>query len=343
MRTATLILLFAVPIFAAPQDRAKSKSEGSQTSTMPAGPPPRFEAIPANVTAGQATQLTWTVEGATSVNIQPVVGNVPASGSAPVTPGETTTYTLTAVVPSGNVTATTTVTVALAGPGATPPSVELPAPAATTPAGMTAPVPSAATSAMPEMPKAGGTAPGIDPTKMGAPRDGTNKPPAKVDEHAFILGAEDQIAISVYGSPEFSGSHMIRPDGKITLNFIGEVTATDLTPEQLSNEIKERIKKYIVDPDVSVQVLAVRSKKYFIQGEVGRTGEFPLTVPTRVLEALVNAGGFKDFANKKNIIIMRGTDMRGTQRIRFNYNEVIKGKHLEQNIYLQPGDIILVR
>ena len=190
---------------------------------------------------------------------------------------------------------------------------------------------------------AGATAPSIDPTKMGAPRDGTNKPSAKVDDHAFILGAEDQIAISVYGSPEFSGSHMIRPDGKITLNFIGEVMATDLTPEQLGNEIKERIKKYIVDPDVSVQVLAVRSKKYFIQGEVGRTGEFPLTVPTRVLEALVNAGGFKDFANKKNIIIMRGTDMRGTQRIKFNYNEVIKGKHLEQNIYLQPGDIILVR
>ena len=341
MRTATLILLFAVvPVFAAPQDRAKSKSEGSQSSAMPAGPAPRFEAIPASVTAGQATQLTWTVEGATSVNIQPVVGNVPASGSAPVTPGETTTYTLTAVLPSGNVTATTTVTVALTAPGATP-STELPAPATTSPASMAVPPPSAATSTMPEAPKA--TAPAIDPTKMGAPRDGTNKPAAKVDTHAFILGAEDQIAISVYGSPEFSGSHMIRPDGKITLNFIGEVTATDLTPEQLGNEIKERIKKYIVDPDVSVQVLAVRSKKYFIQGEVGRTGEFPLTVPTRVLEALVNAGGFKDFANKKNIIIMRGTDMRGTERIKFNYNEVVKGKHLEQNIYLQPGDIILVR
>jgi polysaccharide export outer membrane protein len=107
--------------------------------------------------------------------------------------------------------------------------------------------------------------------------------------------------------------------------------------------VKDRIKKYVVDPDVSVSVLAVRSKKYFIQGEVNKTGEFPLTVPTRVLEALVNAGGFRDFANKKKIIIMRGTDMTsGTQRLQFNYNEVIKGKHLEQNIYLRPGDIILV-
>jgi polysaccharide export outer membrane protein len=75
---------------------------------------------------------------------------------------------------------------------------------------------------------------------------------------------------------------------------------------------------------------------------VGRTGEFPLTVPTRILEALVNAGGFKDFANKKKIIVMRGSAGGAPQRLNFNYNDVIKGKHMEQNIYLQPGDIIIV-
>src|SRR5438270_3485984 len=106
MRTATLILFLAVvPMFAAPQDSPKPSAPQA----------PRFEAVPATVAAGQATQLTWTVEGATSVSIQPVVGSVPASGSAPVTPAETTTYTLTAVVPSGNVTATATVTVGPAG------------------------------------------------------------------------------------------------------------------------------------------------------------------------------------------------------------------------------------
>ncbi len=342
MRTATLFLIATLlPIFAAPQDR-KSQTEGTQTqqnSTTPAAPAPRFEAIPAIVTAGQATQLTWTVDGATSVSIQPVVGDVPASGSAPVTPGETTTYKLTAVLPSGTVTATATVTVNMAPAAAAPPSATETAPKA--PAAVMAP---AAANDPNKMDPNKLDPARIDPNKMAAPR-GTSKKPVgvHVDDHAFVLGAEDQIAITVYGSPEFSGSHMIRPDGKITLNFIGEVTATDLTPEQLGNEIKEKIRKYIVDPDVSVQVLAVRSKKYFIQGEVGRTGEFPLTVPMRVLEALVNAGGFKDFANKKNIIIMRGTDMRGTERIKFNYNEVIKGKHLEQNIYLQNGDIILVR
>jgi polysaccharide export outer membrane protein len=325
MRTVALFLLIAaLCVFAAPQESAKPKSEPA--------PAPRFEAIPPSVAAGQTAQLTWAVEGATSVTIQPVVGSVPASGSAPVSPSETTTYTLTAVAPSGNISVTATVTV---GPAATTPQTgaaetrtpESAAPAAETAPKLPVPHPAAVT----------------DPASLAAPSDATTKPPvAVVDEHAFILGAEDQIQITVYGSPEFSGSHMIRPDGKITLNFIGEVMAADVTPEQLGNVIRDRIKKYVVDPDVSVSVLAVRSKKYFIQGEVNKTGEFPLTVPTRVLEALVNAGGFRDFANKKNIIIMRGTDMRGTERLKFNYNEVIKGKHLEQNIYLRPGDIILV-
>src|SRR5205085_7447286 len=111
MRTATLFLLFAtIRVFAAPQDPIKAKQE---PATAPA---PRFEAIPPNVTPGQTAQLTWTVEGATSVTIDPVIGTVPASGSAPVSPAETTTYKLTAVMPSGNITATATITVGPAAP-----------------------------------------------------------------------------------------------------------------------------------------------------------------------------------------------------------------------------------
>jgi polysaccharide export outer membrane protein len=340
MRTATPFLIFAVSLLAAPQDRAtRPDAAANQEKPAVAAPATRFEANPASVTAGQATQLTWKVEGATNVNIEPVVGSVPASGSAPVTPSETTIYTLTASLPSGIVKATATVTVN------TPGTEDGKSPASATPASnetvsLPAPGSPAANGSTPKTPAV--TAPLIDPGKMGAPR--SVKPVGvNVDYHEFVLGAEDQIAISVYGSPEFSGTHMIRPDGKITLNFIGEVMAADRTPEELGNDIKERIKKYIVEPDVSVSVLMVKSKKYFIQGEVGRTGEFPLTVPTRVLEALVNAGGFKDFANKKNIIIMRNTTSNSTERLKFNYNEVIKGKHLEQNIYLKPGDIILVR
>ncbi len=131
---------------------------------------------------------------------------------------------------------------------------------------------------------------------------------------------------------------MIRPDGKITMPFLGDVLATGVTPAELSFSIKDKLKKYIVDPDVSVSVSAVNSKRYYIQGEVNRTGEYKLLVPTKVLEALVNAGGFKDFANQKKIVIMRVSG----ERLNFNYKEVIKGKNMDQNIYLKPGDIIIV-
>jgi polysaccharide export outer membrane protein len=181
----------------------------------------------------------------------------------------------------------------------------------------------------------------VDPVKLAPPRDpeivkAANRLP--VNDAPFILGAEDQIQITVMNGVEFSGSHMIRPDGKITINLIGEVKASGVTPEELGTDLKERLKKYIVEPDVSVQVTAIRSRKFYIQGEVNKPGEYLLVTPIRVLEALVNAGGFRDFANKKKIVVMTPSG----ERRQFNYNEVIKGKNMKQNIYLNPGDIILV-
>lgn len=181
-----------------------------------------------------------------------------------------------------------------------------------------------------------------DPMTMAAPNPSTkgkNAPQSAVDTSSFILGAEDQVAVFVFQGPEFTGSHMIRPDGKLTIPLIGDVQAAGLTPEALAKSVKEKIKAFMNDPEVTVSVLGVKSTKYFIQGEVRRTGEFPLVVPTKVLEALVNAGGFNDFAKLKDITIMH-TD--GT-RDKFNYNEVIKGKKLEQNKYLKDRDIIIVR
>ena len=184
--------------------------------------------------------------------------------------------------------------------------------------------------------------PEIEPTKLAQPRDKAIAKAAQglpQDDRPFILGAEDQISVTVYNSPEFTGGHMIRPDGKITIPFIGDLVAAGLAPAELGAAIKEKLRKYIVDPDVSVQVIAINSKKFYIQGEVGRPGEYKLLVPTRVLEALVNAGNFKDFANQKKIVIMRLTG----ERLNFNYKEVIRGKKMDQNIYLKPGDIIIVK
>ena len=185
-------------------------------------------------------------------------------------------------------------------------------------------------------------APEGDPSKMAAaPTTGNNPKPANaapVDSKSYILGAEDMISILVWRSAEFSGAHMIRPDGKITINLVGEVEAAGLTPEQLGVSIRDKLKKVLVDPDVSVSVTAVNSKRYFIEGEVGKPGEYKLVVPTRVLQALVNAGGFRDFANQKRITIMRGT-----KRFNFNYKRVISGKNQDENIFLEPDDIIIVK
>jgi polysaccharide export outer membrane protein len=120
--------------------------------------------------------------------------------------------------------------------------------------------------------------------------------------------------------------------------LVNELQAAGLTPEALSKAITEGLGKYLTQPEVSVSVTAVNSKKYYISGEgAQRTGSFPLTVPTTVLEALVNAGGFREFAKPKNIVVLR----RG-QKLKFNYKEVIDGKKMEQNILIEHGDHIIV-
>ena len=160
---------------------------------------------------------------------------------------------------------------------------------------------------------------------------------APVDPKTYAIGPEDIIFIRVWREPDLTGAVAVRPDGKITIPLIGDLQAEGLTPERLGNQVKEALAEFINSPDVTVQLYQVNSKKYFITGEVNRSGQFPLVVPTRVFDALSNAGGFRDFANKKGVIIIRGD-----KRLKFNYTEVLKGKKLEQNIFLESGDTIVV-
>ncbi|HUE21810.1 MAG TPA: polysaccharide biosynthesis/export family protein, partial [Bryobacteraceae bacterium] len=167
-------------------------------------------------------------------------------------------------------------------------------------------------------------------TKLAAPA-------APVDPKAYLIGAEDVISIRVWHEPENSGQFVVRPDGKISVPLVGEIQAAGLTPEKLSLNIAGSLQKIMVHPEVTVGVEKVNSKKYYIQGEVNKAGSYPLVIDTTVLEALVNAGGFRDFANTKKIVILRGT-----QRLKFNYHDVTHGKNMEQNILLKPGDQIIV-
>lgn len=161
---------------------------------------------------------------------------------------------------------------------------------------------------------------------------------ASVDPHAYKIGAEDVLTVRVWREPDLSGTFTVRPDGKITLPLAGEVVAGGLTPVELTKVVTDAYAKLVNGPEVILQVEAVRSKKYFLVGEVQRGGSFPLVVPTTVLEAINAAGGLREFANEKNIVIIRGS-----KRIKFNYKDVIRGKNLEQNVLLENGDHIVVR
>lgn len=159
---------------------------------------------------------------------------------------------------------------------------------------------------------------------------------APVDPKSYIIGAEDVLSIRVWREPELSQNVVVRPDGKITLPLVGDIDAAGLTPEALTVRVTEALGKVLNKPEVMVAVVNVQSKRYFMSGKVSRSGPTPLVTPTTILQALSMAG-LNEWANTKKIVIMRGT-----QRLRFNYNDVIKGKNLEQNIYLQDGDHIFV-
>ena len=356
MRTAILSIVFVVIATAAPpQYPAKTISGQPQGQQKPPEPPLSVLCAPGTtIQLGVAYNSSAIASGGTGAYQFAITGGALPAGIALNSATGTISGTPTA---DGTFLYTVQVTDsagAMATTGSTPCTLQLPvgpAPAGTavgTPVGTAAGTPAADPASKPPAEAAQATRPPviappeIDPVKLAQPRDKAVTQAAQavpMDDHPYILGAKDQISVQIYGSADFSGTHMIRPDGKITMPFLGDVMAAGFAPLELSNIIKEKLRKYIVDPDVSVSVSAVNSKEFYIQGEVGKTGGFPLLVPTRVLEALVNAGGFKDFANKKKIVIMRLTG----ERLNFNYADVIKGKKMDQNIYLKPGDIIIVK
>ena len=167
----------------------------------------------------------------------------------------------------------------------------------------------------------------------------TSIPIAPADPNTYVIGPEDVIAVRVWKEGEVSAQAIVRPDGKITMPLIGDVIAAGRTPYDLKVEITEKLSEFLTRPEVMVSVQQIRSKKYYLTGKVNRTGPVALVVPTTVLEALSAAGGFQQWAKTKKITIVRDG---GSKRIKFNYDQVMKGKNLDQNIYLQNGDIIYV-
>jgi polysaccharide export outer membrane protein len=164
-------------------------------------------------------------------------------------------------------------------------------------------------------------------------------PDLPIDPRTYVIGPEDVLFVQVWREQDLTRQVLVRPDGKITLPLAGEMQAAGLTPQQLGENITEGLSKFMIKPDVMVSLQSSGSKKYFVTGEVNRSGSFPLVVPTTIMEALSSCG-FREFANEKNITIIRAG---GSQRLKFNYSDYVKGKGKQKNILLENGDIVVVK
>jgi polysaccharide export outer membrane protein len=161
--------------------------------------------------------------------------------------------------------------------------------------------------------------------------------PALSDE--YRLGPGDKLRIEVYKDAQLSQSLQVRPDGKVTLPLIGDVTAAGLTPIELRDTIATSLKTYINNPTVTVIVVETTAALAYVMGEVNHPGSISLQGPLTIIQALALAGGLKDFADTKNIRVLRRT-ASGVQTIAFNYKEALKSSGAP--IYLRPGDTVVV-
>lgn len=179
--------------------------------------------------------------------------------------------------------------------------------------------------------------PPADPAKLAEPAGGKQSP-VNVDIDTFILGVEDQISVMMWDEPKFNGTYAIRPDGKINMPLIGEIQAAGLTPLALQQAIDKAALSQLRTPRCTVNVLAVHSKHLYFDGDGIAPGAMDLVIPIHLLEAISARGGFRDFADKKHIKILRDGKVFKV----VNYKDLTSGKHPEDNILLQDKDHVIV-
>src|SRR6266566_5965349 len=178
-------------------------------------------------------------------------------------------------------------------------------------------------------------------SRVGAAASSASSDPVKANS-SYIIGPGDLLAINVLHEPEVSQRIPVRMDGKISMPLIGEVQASGLVPDALQASIAQKLRDYIKDAEVTVVVEEIKSSQFSVMGEVEHPGSFPLVKPTRVMDGLAQAGGFRDFAKVTKIRVLRRTREGTTITLPFNYKNVSKGKDGSQNVELQPGDTIIV-
>jgi len=169
---------------------------------------------------------------------------------------------------------------------------------------------------------------------------------AAVPPNEFLIGPEDVLVVTVWRNQELSKEVIVRPDGKISLPLLGDITAAGLTAEALSKQVADKLVEFMSTPTVSVQVKEINSYYIFAAGEVTRPGKIVLKSFTNVVQGLSYAGGFTVFASRNNVHVLRNVkNSQGETKqvmIPVPYLDIVKGRNLEANIILKAGDVIVV-
>ncbi len=179
------------------------------------------------------------------------------------------------------------------------------------------------------------TAPSPTPSQPSTALSGSVSDPSR-----YIIGPEDTLQVTVWKEPNLSGSILVRTDGMISMELLGDVSAAGLTPMALGQDITGRLKKMLTDPNVTVTVVSIHPKLIYLIGEVGHVGALPLTPDMTPLQAISSAGGLSPFADAKHIYILRG-EAGKQKKIRFNYKIALKTGD-QQGVTLLPGDTIVI-
>jgi polysaccharide export outer membrane protein len=185
------------------------------------------------------------------------------------------------------------------------------------------------------------SATGQEVTPSATPNGSGGTLPATFIPVGYLIGQEDVLSIVFWREKEMSADVVVRPDGKISLPLLNDIQAAGFTPEQLRAQIEKAASKYIEDPNATVIVKAINSRKVHIIGNVGKPGTYTLAGEMTVLQLIALAGGLQEYADAKDIKIMRKQAAR-EHTLKFNYKDVVRGKNLQQNVLLLPGDTVIV-
>ena len=157
----------------------------------------------------------------------------------------------------------------------------------------------------------------------------------------YVIGPEDVLVVTFWREEQMSGEVLVRPDGHISLPLLNDVRVVGLTPDELRQKLVDAAKVYVAEPNATVTVKAINSRKVFITGQVAKPGAYPIGAPISVMQLISISGGFNEFAKTNDVVVIRRDAGRESVH-KFKYDDVLKGKNIAQNLTLKPGDTVVV-